>query len=150
MNEICERRGIKPETLLCDHGDEAGAGLECRIIEFAVALFLLEVRGVGSRQKRALVMIEPPSNFGRTGILEINNGILVAIELSLVEQCARAVQQSGEDEVGIASNAFPVKTGKQRRGRGSIEAFVVVENLDPQSIFQFRQLVSNTRTAGIS
>ena len=85
MDEIGERPGIKPEPLLCDHGDEARAGLERRIIEFAVALFLLEVRGVGRRQKRALVMIEPPSNFGRTGILEINNGILVAIELSLVE-----------------------------------------------------------------
>jgi hypothetical protein len=50
----------------------------------------------------------------------------------------------------MASDAFPVKTGKQRRGRGSIEAFVVVENLDAQSIFQFCQLASNTRAAGMS
>ncbi len=73
--------GIEAKPLFGNHGNETGAGLEGRIIELAVALILLEVGGVVGRKKSAFVVIEPPGDFGRTGILEIDNGILVAIEL---------------------------------------------------------------------
>src|SRR5208337_39539 len=122
---------IESEPFLSNHGDEAGAGLEGGIIELAVALILLEVGGIVGRQKRAFVVIEPPGNFGRTGIFEIDDGILVAIELIFVEERAGAVQQAGVDEVDIAADAFAVETGEQR-GRGSaVKTFVVIK--DPHS-----------------
>jgi hypothetical protein len=52
------------------------------------------------------VVIEPPGDFGRTGILEIDDGILVAVELLLVEKSARAMQQAGVDEVDIAADSL--------------------------------------------
>jgi hypothetical protein len=54
-------------------------------------------------------MIEPPGDLGRTGILEIDNRVLIAIELALVEQCTSAVHESGELELGIAADAFGVE-----------------------------------------
>jgi len=42
-------------------------------------------------QEGALVMIEPPSDLGRTGILEIHNGIFIAIEMLFIKKCAGAV-----------------------------------------------------------
>ena len=38
------------------------------------------------------MMVEPPGDLGRTGILEVHDGVFVAIEVSLVEKRARAVQ----------------------------------------------------------
>ena len=98
MHQVGYRRGIETEALLGDHGDETGAGFEIGIVELAIALVLLEVGGVGGSQECALVMIEPPGDFGRAGILEVDDGVFVAIELLFIEQCAGAMQQAGEDE----------------------------------------------------
>ena len=57
-------------------------------------------------------MVEPPGNFGRTGVFEIDDGILVAVELIFVEQRPGTVDQAGEDEVGIAANALAIEAGK--------------------------------------
>jgi hypothetical protein len=46
------------------------------------------------------------------------------------------VDEAGEDEIGVAPNALAVKAGKQRRGRGSVKAFVVIENSYSQEIPQ--------------
>jgi hypothetical protein len=78
------------------------------------------------------MMIEPPGNFGRTGVLEVDDGVLIAIELLLVEQRPGSVDQAGEDEFGIAANAFAVETGKQRGGTSSVKTFVVIENANSQ------------------
>jgi len=136
MHQLGHGRGIKTETLLRDHGDETGARLEIGIVELAVALVLFEVLGVGGREEGALVMVEPPGNFGRTGVFEIDDGVFVAVELILIEQSTGAVDEAGEDEIGVAPNALAVKAGKQRRGRGSVKAFVVIENSYSQEIPQ--------------
>jgi hypothetical protein len=46
---------------------------------------VFEVSGVGRGKERALMVIEPPRDSWRTGVLEVDNGILVAIEIGLVE-----------------------------------------------------------------
>jgi hypothetical protein len=84
-------------------------------------------------------MIEPPGNFGRTGILEVDDGVFVAVEVGFVKQRSRAMQQAGEDEAGIVANALAIETGEERSGAGSVKTFVVVENSDFQSIPQFVQ-----------
>ena len=121
MSAQCTRSatgcGIEAEALLRDHGDEAGARFEIRIVELAVALVLLEVLGVRGREKCALVMIEPPGDLGRTGVLEIDDGVLVAVELLLVEKRAGAMDQSGEFEFRIARECARDKSGRTARQR---------------------------------
>src|SRR5438477_7253806 len=113
VHQIGYRSGIETETLLRNGGDEAGAGLEIGIVKLAVALVLLEVGGVCRREERALVMVEPPSDFGRTGILEVHDSVFVAVKLLLVKQGSGAVQQAGKNEADVVADAFPVKTRKQ-------------------------------------
>ena len=47
LDQFRHRSRIEAEAFFRDHGDEAGAGFEIRIVEFAVALILLEVGGIG-------------------------------------------------------------------------------------------------------
>src|ERR1035441_3220867 len=129
------RARIKPEALLRDHGDEAGAGLESRIVELAVALILLEVGGIVWGKKSAFVMIEPPGDLGGAGILEIDDGILVAVELLLVEKSSGAMQQAGIDEVHIAADSFPIETGEQGGRACAVKTLVVIK--DPHSQIGF-------------
>ena len=120
----------------CDHRDKTGTGLEIRIIELTIALVLFEVFRIGWSKKCALVMIEPPCDIRGTGILKIDDGVLLAIKLILVKERARPVYQAGKDEFCVTANALAVKTGKQRRRRSSVETLVVIENTDSQCIPQ--------------
>jgi hypothetical protein len=132
VHQIGDRSGIETEALLRNHRDETGAGFEIRIIEFAIALVLLEVLGVGGGKKCALVVIKPPGNLGGAGVLEINDGVLVAVKLLFVKQGASAVDQSGEDKIDIAANALAIEARKQGGRGSSVKTLVVVENADSQ------------------
>ena len=103
---------IEAEALLRDHGDETGAGLETRVVKLAVALILLEMGGVGRREKGAFVVIEPPGNVGRTGVFEIDNRVLIAVKLLLVEKSAGSMQQAGIDETLRRRGSAPGKNAK--------------------------------------
>jgi hypothetical protein len=46
---------------------------------------------VFGRQERALMMIEPPGQFRRVAVFEIDDGVLVAVEQPGVKQRARAM-----------------------------------------------------------
>jgi len=59
-------------------------------------------------------MIEPPGDFGRRRVFEIDNRVLVAREIGFVKQRAGAMQKAGELEVNIAPDSFAVEAGKQR------------------------------------
>ena len=148
MDEVGHGLGIEAEALLRDHCDETRARLEIGIVKLAVALVLLEVLGVGGREKRALVMIEPPGDFWRAGVLEIDDGVLVAIELLLIEQRAGAVNQARELKFGVAADALPVKAGKQRGRRSSVEALVVIKNANSQSIPRSTRIPATRRPDG--
>ncbi len=113
MHQVGYRSGIETKPLLGDGGDKAGAGFEIGIVKLAIALVLFKVACVGGSKERALVMIEPPGDFGRAGILEIDDGVFVAIKLLLVKQRPGAMKQSGEDETGVTANALPIEAGKQ-------------------------------------
>src|SRR5271155_5131851 len=134
VHEIGYGGGVESKTLLRDHGDKTGAGFEIRIVELAIALVALKVGRVGRREKRTFVMVEPPGDLGRTGVLEIDDGIFVAVEMGFVKKRSGAMQQSGEDEVSVFANALAIKAGEERRGAGSVETLVVVEDSNFQSI----------------
>jgi len=69
-------------------------------------------------------------------ILEVDDGVLVAVELILVEQGSGTVDQAGEFELGVAADALAVEAGEQRGGRSSVKAFVVIEDPYAQRIPQ--------------
>jgi len=79
------------------------------------------------------MMIKPPCDLGRTGILEVDDGIFVAVEIRFVEQRSRAMQKSGEGEVGVFANPLAIKAGEKRCRRSSIETLIVVEDFNFQS-----------------
>ena len=88
--------------------------------------------GVLGREECALVMIKPPRNFWRTGILEIDDGILIAVEVFLIKERAGTMQKPGKSEIHITAYALAVEAGKKGGRRGSVEAFVVIKNSDSQ------------------
>src|ERR1700683_887953 len=118
MNEVCDGRGIESEALLGDHGNKAGAGFEVGIVELSIALVALEVGGIGRGEKCTLVMIKPPRDFWRTGILEVDDGIFVAIEVRFVKERAGTMQEAGEDKGGVFADALAIKTGEESGGAG--------------------------------
>src|SRR5260370_37772875 len=79
------------------------------------------------REKGRLVMIEPPGQPFRGRILEINNGVFVAIKHSQVKQIARAMQQYGVVDVSFGMNAFFVETRKGSGWSEAIRAETMVE-----------------------
>src|SRR5579863_7867508 len=84
--------------------------------------------GIGRRQKSALMVVEPPGNLRRTGILKVDDRVLVTVELVLVEQSAGAVNEAGELDFGIVADALQVEARKQGGRRGTVKAFVVIEH----------------------
>src|SRR5271156_2101189 len=145
MNQVGHRRGIEAKTLLPDHGDKTGAGFKCRVVELAIALVALKMRGVGRRKKSALVMVKPPRNLRRTRVFEIDDGIFVAVEVRFVKQRSRAMQQAGKFEINITSDSLAVEAGEERSRRRPIETLVVVKNFDFQSIPQLPEISAARR-----
>jgi hypothetical protein len=134
VHEIGNRLRVEAEALLGDHGNEACTGFEIRIVELPVALVLLKMGRIVRTQERALVVVEPPGNLGRTRVLEIDDGVLVASEVFLVEERACAVQQATVFKIDVTADALAVKPSEERGGGGSVEAFVVKENPDSQVV----------------
>src|SRR5690349_7054670 len=88
---------------------------------------------VGGRQKRGLVMIEPPGDARRGGVLEVHNGVFVAREILLVKERAGAVHQAVIFVGGIFGYALAVEAREQRSRAGAIETLVVIEDPYPQN-----------------
>ena len=78
------------------------------------------------------MMIEPPGDFRRTGILEIDDRILIAVEVLFVKERARTMQKPGKSEIHITAYALAVEAGKKCGRRSSVETFVVIKNSDSQ------------------
>jgi hypothetical protein len=81
------------------------------------------------------MMIKPPSNLWGSGILEVDDGILVAIKISFIEERACTMHQAGELEVHFRPYAFAVKAGKQRRRGRPVKTFAVKKDPDFQKTF---------------
>src|SRR5581483_5201713 len=96
---------------------------------------LFEVRGVFRGQERALMMVKPPRDFRRAGILEVHDGVFVAIEFRFVEKRTGAMQQAAENKVGVFADSFLIKTREEGSRARPIKTFVVVKNFDSQLVF---------------
>jgi hypothetical protein len=76
-------------------------------------------------------MIEPPSDIGRTGVLEVDDSVFVSVKLLFVKERACAVDESRKFELHVTPNPFAVKTREQGGRRSSIKTLVVIK--DPNS-----------------
>ena len=78
------------------------------------------------------MVIEPPGNLRRTRILEVDNGIFVAIKVFLIEERARSMQQAGIDKLHIGADALAIEARKQSGGTGAIETLIVIKDSNSQ------------------
>jgi hypothetical protein len=80
---------------------------------------------VGGRQKRALMMIEPPGHPRRAGIFEIHDRVFIAIKKTFGERLRGAMSHACVMEFGLRGDAFAEKAGKNGRRSGAVEAPVM-------------------------
>ena len=85
-DELGDGLSVETEFLRGDGGEELGAGFVFGIVEFFAGVIAAEVLGVFGLEEGALVVIEPPSKAGRAGVLEVDDGVLVAVEDAVLER----------------------------------------------------------------
>jgi hypothetical protein len=74
------------------------------------------------------MVIEPPGDARRGRVLEVDDGVLIAGELALIEEGSGAMHQAVVVVGGGRRDALAVETREEGGGAGSIEALVVVED----------------------
>ena len=80
------------------------------------------------------MMVKPPGYLRRTGVLEVNNCVLVACEVGFIEKSACTVQQAVKDELHVFANAFLVEASEKRGRTSPIKTLIVVEDLNSHSV----------------
>src|ERR1700722_5852215 len=138
VDQIGNRRSVKPETRLGDMGNEAGAGGVVRIVELAIArapILLLAEKMLLIRRskKRTQMMIEPPGYARRSAVLEVDNRVFVAGKIRLLKQRSSAVHQPVKIIVRVPADAFAVETREQRSRTSSVKTPVVIKNANLQT-----------------
>ena len=72
--------------------------------------------GAAERKKGALVVIEPPSEFGRIAEFEIYDGVFVAVERGFIKQRTGAMHHWLKALLPIGIYLFAVKAAKHGGG----------------------------------
>jgi len=136
-DELGDRCCVEAEVAGRDVGEEAGAGDVVGIVE-AVAF----VAAVGHAAEVVLmifrseeggeVVIEPPGDFGRGRVLEVDDRVLVAGEVGLAEEGAGAVDEAAVFVLGVGTDALVVESAEERGRAGTVETLVVIEDPDLQ------------------
>ncbi len=98
-----------------------------------IALAGLEMLMILRRQKRRQMMIEPPRNLWRSRVLEIDNRILIAGKVALVEERPCSMHQPVIFVRSVGVNALPMESRKKRCRASSVKTLVVIEDANPQS-----------------
>ena len=80
------------------------------------------------------MVVEPPCDFRRGRVLEIDDSVLIARELALVKERAGAMNEAMVFVRGVGRDALAVKARKEGRRAGSVKAFVVIEDANPQTV----------------
>src|SRR6202042_3279458 len=133
LDQVEQRSGIESEVHLRGVGDETGAGDVVRVEELshtlgAVGLACLEVFLIFGSEKGTLMMIEPPGDFGRRPIFEVDDRIFSDDELAFVEECSGSMHEAVKGEGVRRLDAFAMEAHEQGCGAGSVETFIVVKN----------------------
>jgi hypothetical protein len=134
-----ERRGLLEEA-----AGIAGLVKEPRGIEKGE-----EVGGILGAEECRLVMVKPPSDPGRTGILKVHDRVFFSDELLLVKQRPGPVQQPKILKLHVIADALPVKASEQGRRRCPIETLVVIKNPNLQ-VMSFPENRSSPRLTRVA
>src|SRR5207302_8453956 len=110
-----------------DGWNELAARLVIRLVRHVRRGLLGELFGVGGREKRALVMVEPPGHFRRVGKLEVHDDVFVAIKQSRFPGLRGAMSHPREAELRGLVKAFAIKAVEERSGSCAIKAAIVKE-----------------------
>ena len=128
MHQVAERFGIKTKLSPGNVRDEFSAGLTSGIKELLARLVSAKMCFILRTEKRRLMMIEPPRQFGRRRVLEIDNGILVTVEHSFVKKIAWSMQESAIFNVRSAIDSFVVKPAEYGRRSDAVKTMAMIEN----------------------
>src|SRR5579859_5307725 len=132
VDDVGQRLGIEAELLLRDGRDELGARLEIGIVELLLALVGTELRGILWREERTQVVVEPPGDLVRAGVLEVDDGVLVAVELALVKQRTGAMDEAAELEGDVFADAVAIEAREDGGRARAVETLIVEEDPDLQ------------------
>src|SRR5579859_5517561 len=91
--------------------------------------------GVFRRQKRALVMVEPPGQLWVARVLEVDNGILVAIEEAVFKCLGGFVGHAGVGEARPGVERPFHETAEESGRRGAVETMIVIQNPNQHVLF---------------
>jgi hypothetical protein len=125
VDEFFQRFRVEGEFFLGDGGDELGARFVVGLVEHVWAGMSAEMFGVRRIEKRALMVVEPPGHFGRVGILEIDDGVFVAVEKAGSPGLLSAMGHSCEMKLGGGIEFFLVETVEESGGSGPIKTAVM-------------------------
>ena len=92
--------------------------------------------GISGRQERALVVVEPPSDFGRVRVLKIDDGIFVAIEEAGSPGLRSPMGHACKAELRGGIEFFPVKAVEKSGGGGPIKTSVVEAEPDAGHVLE--------------
>jgi hypothetical protein len=127
VDEGAERGVFEAEAFARDALDELGAGLAPRVPELFAGRVGAEVLLVPAREEGRLVMVEPPREALGRAVLEIDDGVLVAVEHLFVEEFAGAVREGRVLDPGRGRDARAVEAREDGGRRHAVEAVAVVE-----------------------
>jgi hypothetical protein len=91
-------------------------------------MVMAKMLGIGFGKEGALMMIKPPGQAVGTGILEIDDHVLVGIEQARVKQLPGAVHHALVAELCVGVNTLPVEARKHRRRAGSVKTPIMKTN----------------------
>src|SRR3989440_3400961 len=140
-DERAERRVLEAEALGRDARDELCARLGRGVPEFFSRSVGAEVGLVFGTEEGRLVMVEPPREALARAVLEVNDGVLVAVEHRVVEERAGCVQQRRVGHRGVALEAREVEAREDCGGGHAVEAVAVIEQAKSHPVHVGRKIL---------
>jgi len=125
-----------PNFSYCDCGNELGAGSVIRFIKHVRPGMRTKVFGVSRREEGALVMVKPPGDFGRIGIFEVDDDVLIAVEETGFPGLGSAVGHAAEAKFGSRVKSFAIESDKKCRRSSAVKTAVVVTEPDAGHRFE--------------
>src|SRR5579859_23415 len=103
--------------------------------KFLPARIPAKVFRVSFREERALVMVKPPRQAVAGGILKIDDGVLIAVENTLIKELTGPVHHPRVIKMRLGINAGAIETREHGGRTGAIKTLIVKANADSHLLF---------------
>ena len=139
MNQLGHRSRVETVARLGDMSQKTCARSVVRIEELPscagrVALAGQKVFMILRRKECRLVVIEPPGDFGRRRIFEVDDRVFIAREFAFVEERSGAMHQPVIPVACVWRNALAMKSREQGGRASSVKTLVVIEDANSQNV----------------